>query len=67
MLSIEIDNSKIAEKYSKSELNYLFSKMVQFLENEEQPVLYQVDITELSEQVKKDIETPDEEIEYINF
>ncbi len=63
----EIDNTKITEKYTKDELNYLFSKMIKFLEKEDKPILYQVDLDDLPENVKKDLETPDEKIEYVNL
>lgn len=67
MVIVKINNPKITEKYTKNELNYLFSKMLNFLEKEDKPTLCQVDINDLPKNVKKDLETPDDEIEYVNL
>lgn len=60
----------ISEKssfYSISE-EKLMGVILQFLsEQEAKPTLYQVDIDDLPENVKKDLETPDNEIEYVNL
>lgn len=66
---LEIDDKELTDKYSKEELDYLFSKVVDFLKKEENKdvLLYSVDIDDAPKEIAEVFTADDSDVEYVNY
>lgn len=68
MVVLEIKDKVLTDKYSKEELNYIFSKVIDFLKTEEKKVnLYSMNLEDAPFEVQEAFKKPDNEVNYVNY